>query len=216
MNVSASITELPVLRFRLPGQWFMIPLRDRDEARASIERLVAQQVGKADRFATLRRDIRVRMFSALQEAIDGEGQSMQVALNIVPEVPISASFTVFLPAVSLTPSFGTSPTAVMDVFQQGLAAATELETATRFTMADSEVLRVHRRHTASFDEKHEDIDTLMVDYWMTIPETKRVVLVSFSTLYSEISEIMLTFFDSIVRASYWQYPEPSGEGSAMR
>lgn len=39
-----------------------------------------------------------------------------------------------------------------------------------------------------------------------LPYVKRVVLVSFSTLFSDLSDVMVGFFDSIVRASYWQQP----------
>ncbi|MCU1513753.1 MAG: hypothetical protein JWO10_843 [Microbacteriaceae bacterium] len=199
--------ELPTIRFRLPGQWFQIPLHSRDEARTAIERVVLQQVGAADDRATLRRELRGRLFSALEAAIDGDGQSMQIALNIVPEVPISASFSVFLPQVTLTPSIGTSPTAVMDLFERGLATATDMTTAKRFSTPDSAVLRLHRREMAKVDDKHEDLPSLMVDYWVTIPGFKRVVLLSFATVFSELEEVMLQFFDSIVGVTYWSQPE---------
>jgi hypothetical protein len=207
-------TELPTLRFRLPGQWSQIPLHERAEARTAIERLVELQVGKADQYATLRRDIRSRLLAALEAAIDGSGQSMHVALNVVPEVPISASFTVFLPAVALTPALGTTSTAVMDVFERGLATAADMETAQKFGIAGSEVLRVHRETVADFDDEHRDIRSLVVDYWLTVPGTKRIVLVSFSTLFSELAEVMITFFDSILRASYWEMPA-AGEDAGV-
>jgi hypothetical protein len=208
MTEAAITDSLPALRFRLPGRWFQVPLHSRDAARDSITRLVAQQVGPADDLGALRRELTRRMFAAVEAAIDGDGQSLQVALTIVPEVPLSASFAVFLPEVTLTPAIGTSPAAVMDLFERGLADATDVSTATRFSTPDSAVVRVHRHVLAEVDDRHEPLDSLMVDYWLTVPGMKRVVLVSFSTVYSELEEVMMTFFDSIIGATYWLPGEP--------
>jgi hypothetical protein len=200
---SAEVATLPALRFRLPGQWFQVPLHSREEARTAVERLVRHQVGPADDRAGLRRELTARFFTAIEGAIDGNGQSMQVAITIVPEVPISANFTVFLPEVTLTPAIGTSPDAVMELLRRGLEGVTDLSTEARFDTADSAVLRLHREQAARVDDENDDVPALAVDYWITVPGHKRVVLVSFATVYSELTEVMLTFFDSIVRASYW-------------
>jgi len=196
---------LPELRFRLPGQWWQIPLHGREEARDSIKKLVSRQVGTADDKAKLRDQLRRQLLQAVEVAIEGNGQSMQVALDVVEEFPIPVSFTVFLPQLQLTPSVGTEGASVISLLQRGLEAVASgrLETAHRFTAHDSEVLRVHRQHLIRGEDGEEGLPALAADYWLSIPETKRVVLVNFSTALTGIDEVMLTFFDSIVRASYW-------------
>lgn len=216
---AAALQDLPILTFRLPGQWWQIPLSDERAARAAIGALVDTQVGSADNQATLRRDLKSRMLAALDSAIAGDGQSMQIALTIVPETPMSASLLVFLPNVFLTPAIGTAPSAVMDVLRLGLETATDISTMVRFATSDSEILRLNRvthaatvveqaaaAFAASADAEKNRIPALMVDYWMTVPGFKRAVLVSFSTVYADLEEVMLTLFDSIIRASYWRWP----------
>ena len=197
---------LPTLRFLLPGQWASIPLHDTEVARSAIRQLVDVQIGKADQLAGLRRDIRSRLLDSLETSIAGAGQSMQVALEMVPGVPISANFTVYLPDVSLAPAIGTSGAAVLEVLRRGLTDVMDLSSEHRFAAGDSEVLRLQRVVTREAEGQLAAITSLIVDYWVTVPGAKRVVLVSFSTLFSDLSDVMVNFFDSIVRASYWQQP----------
>ena len=210
MAVESPVEVLPQLRFRLPGRWAQIPLHNRDEARAAIRRLVSTQIGNADEAATVRADLRRQFEAALAEAIDGEGQSMQVAIEIIEKLPTPASFTVFLPAQRLTPAVGTTPEAVMAVLDQALADRGDvgIETASRFTAGESEVLRAHRYQFVPTTEGEVDLRVLVVDYWMTVPGTKRVILVNFHTALADLEQQMLVLFDSIVRATYWQRPEP--------
>lgn len=208
---TAEPSPLPQLRFRLPGEWWQIPLHSSEEAIVSIRRLIDKQVGNADAHATLRSQLRRQFAAAAAIAIEGDGQSLQIALSIVEELPVPVSFTVFLPQLRMTPAVGTSPAAVIAVLQQGLAETTGPEWATlhRFATATSEVLRTHRRQLVAGYESadaEESVPTLSVDYWMTIPGSKLVVLVNFSTVLADIDDVMLTLFDSIMSATYWDAP----------
>jgi hypothetical protein len=197
---------LPMLRFRLPGEWWQIPLHDRVEARESVRRLVQRRVGAGDRLATVRADFRRELFGLVDGAIDGHGQSMHIALNVVQDLPLSASFTVFLPEVGMTPAVGTDPRGVLRVLEEGLrqAGTDDWETIERFEVGESAVVRVHRQRLVPTGGSEPDRSALSVDYWMTIPGTKRVVLIAFSTAFAELEEVMLTFFDSIVRVTWWE------------
>ncbi|MEK8227072.1 hypothetical protein NKG05_14850 [Oerskovia sp. M15] len=116
---------LPELRLRLPGSWWQVPLHDRDEARASVRRLVAVQVGPSDDRTSVRIELERRVLSALDDAIDGDGQAFHVALSIVPGVPLAVTAMVALPAQQLTPAIGTSASATMAILERGLADLTE-------------------------------------------------------------------------------------------
>lgn len=209
------MSALPTLRLRLPGQWWQIPLHDRDEARESIRRLVSRQLGSADVHAQAREDLRRHLLAALEQSIAGDGQSFHVALEIVPDIPVPVAISVAMPQQAITPAVGTSPAAVMEILERGLelAAPETWATAQRFESRGSSVLRLHRRQSVeTLDTDGENpgkpVDGLAADYWMTVPGTKRFVLVACSTAFGPLEQIMLTFFDSIVRAAYWE-PQPA-------
>lgn len=200
---------LPVLRFRLPGRWWPVPLHDAAGARASIRELVREQVGRADELAGLREALARRTLAALDQAIAGAGQSMHLALEIVPGVPLPASFTVFLLDPVLAPAVGTDPSRVVQVMERAVVEGRMpgFETRTRFTAHRSEVLRVHRVREAEVQEGGADgARLLLIDYWVTVPGTKRMVLVSCSSALVELQHELLGFFDAVIRASYWAEP----------
>ncbi len=202
-----TVTALPSLRFRLPGTWAQIPLHDAQEARDAVKKLVARQLGSTDEAATAREQLRRQFTEALKDAIAGEAQSMQIALEIIDGLPTPASFTVFLPTQQITPAIGTSPGAVMEVLEQGIAVRPELQDSVlKFATAESEVLRTYRYELVTVDEQAEPMKVLLVDYWMTVPDTKRFVLVSFHTALADAATEMMTLFDAIVAASYWRHP----------
>ncbi len=208
MSTSPSTVTGPQLRFRLPGSWWQVPLTDAAEAKASIRRLVDRQAGNRDDRATERETMRRQFLAAAEHAIEGNGRSMHVALEIVEDLPIPVSFTVYLPDLRLTPAVGTDGGAVIDILERGMAARAsfDAEKVKRFTVGESSVLRVHHDEIMHREEPAEDIPALVTEYWISIPGTKRVALISFSTGLSGIDEIMLGFFDSIVGATYWELP----------
>lgn len=103
----------------------------------------------------------------------------------------------------MTPAIGTSPTAVMKVLEQTLSTGKRLDASTirRFDIRESKVLGTHRvREPANEDEPR----TLIADYWVTVPRSKRVLLITFGTGLVDITDEMLGLFDSILAASYWK------------
>jgi hypothetical protein len=171
----------------------------------------------------LRNELQRHLLAALEESIDGDGQSFHIALEIVPRIPIPVAVSVTLPQQAITPAVGTDPDAVMSVLAQGLqeTQGAAWATAHRFATKDSAVLRLHRRFgvdgkavdLGDVDPEHlpahdgEDVlDVLAAQYWMTIPGTKRFAMVSCSTAYGPLEETMLRFFDSLIRATFWHLP----------
>lgn len=208
MPVGDAEEALPRLVLRLPGAWSQIPLDDRERARAAIRELVRRQVGVADDRAILRDELARHLLASLEESIAGEGQSFHVALQIVPKLPIPVSIAVSLPDQAVTPAVGTAPSAVMAVLAQGLeqTQAESWPTAKRFQTKESEVLRLHRRVPVEGKRGEEPLDSLVADYWMTIPGTKRFALVTCATALGPLEDTMLGFFDSLVRVSRWEAP----------
>ncbi len=143
--------------------------------------------------------------AALEGSIAGDGQSFYVALEIVPNMPIPVTASVTLPQQAITPAVGTSPAAVMAVLERGLeqTRAEMWPTAKRFDTTQSAVLRLHRRVPIPGNDSEETVDGLVADYWMTVPGTKRFVLVSFSTAFGPLEDTMLGFFDSLIGVAGW-------------
>lgn len=204
---------LPTLRFRLPGDWWLIPLADREAAVASATRLIRQRIGTQDDRATLRARLSRDLAAAIDEAIAGNGQSMLIAVQIVETVPIPISITVYLPDVSMSPAIGTSADRVLDILEQGLEGLDvpeigDLGELERVALKGTTALRSVRTRQIEVGTGDDRglMDVLVVDYWVAVPGTKRVVLANFSTSYAELREQMLVFFDAIMRAAYFEGP----------
>lgn len=202
-------TDLPSLRFRLPGTWAQIPLHDAEEARSAVRKLVNRQLGGVDEGANTREQLRRQFNEALKGAIAGDAQSMQIALEIIEGLPTPASFTVFLPAQPLTPAIGTKPGAVMEILEKGIRARPDIDLASivKFDTAESAVLRTTRLELMVVDTDAEPMKVAIVDYWMTIPGSKRFVLINFHTALADAVAEMTELFDAIVRAAYWKHPD---------
>lgn len=205
---------LPRLKLRLPGSWWQVPLTDEASARDSIKRLIERQVGRGDEQARLRAELRAQFTAALATAIEADGQAMHIALDVVEEVPLSASIAVFLPPLGMTPAIGTSGAAVIDVLEQGLRALPGADPGSMviFDAGVSAVLRTHHRTTTLVrgdDGAQAELPMVVADYWVSVPGTKRVMLLTFTTVFAELEEVMLGFFDSIVRLIDWE-PAPLG------
>ena len=194
---------LPTLRFTLPGEWAEVPLHEPEQARAAIRRLVDSATGRTDELATVRDGLRRRLFASVEGVIGGEAQSLHVALDLVEDVPLPVSFTVFLLDQRMTPAVGEDPAAVLDVLARGLASAS-------VGMAPHRVGEVALR-ASSLSTTAEGLPSLRVDYWLPVPATKRVALVSFSTVLAGIAEEMTVLFDSIVLGTRWQESARTGE-----
>ena len=196
-------TPLPELRLRLPGAWWQIPLTDHDAARAAVRELVTARLA-GDELAKVRIAAERRFLAGLEQAIAGDGLALHVALTIVPGVPIPISVLVLQPEQQLTPAIGTSPAATMEVLASGLERHGEVH---RFATTESEVARrVRRAPMSSQVEGADDVDQLTVEYFLTVPGTKRFLLVVFSAPLGELGDVLVDLFDSIVRVSYWRRP----------
>lgn len=216
MNGAAPDLELPILRFRLPGDWWRIPLVDRAEASASAMRLIRNRVGVQDERARLRNRLHRDFVTAIDEAINGHGQSLLLAIQIVQTVPLPITIAVYLPDVSMSPAIGTNGDRVLDILQLGLEGIDGRQLGgqrdvTRLELPGTMALRTSRiRSTTVGDGEDESVvEVFSVDYWLAVPGTKRIVLVNFSTSFAQLREYIQTFFDSIMRATYWQQPTTS-------
>ena len=207
---------LPTLRFRLPGDWWTVELHDRDAAVASAHRLARHRIGPQDDRVLLRQRVTKELTEAIDAAIRAGGQSMFIAINILDGVPLPISFAVYLPEVGMTPAIGTDPDRVLDILERGIehvageghADPGDPADRERITLPETKATRLHRVRAIDVGSGEDagTMETLVVDYWVAVPRTKRVMLVSFTTSMAALQEQLLQFYDAIMRAARWEHP----------
>lgn len=215
---AAALPALPALRFRLPGDWWTTELHDRGAAVASASRLVRHRIGPQDDRALTRARLTREFTSAIDAAIRAGGQSMFIAIQIVDGVPLPISFAVYLPDAAMTPATGTDPDGVLDILERGIVHVVSTDHADpgdpadriRLDLAGTKATRLHRVRAVEVGTGQDSgtSETLVVDYWVAVPKTKRVLLVSFSTSMAPLQEYLLQFFDAVMRAAVWDEPGP--------
>lgn len=199
----------PPLRFRLLGSWHPVLLNQLATSDL-IADFIASVVGKRDIDATVRARLRRDLTTAIVRAQAGHAQAMFIATEITPGLPMPVTLTVYSPPqMRMSPAVGTAPATVMAALQESftLTAMAHLETARRTSIAGSEILRLHHVDDHDIPEQPDlHTRTLTADYWYTVPGSKRVVVATFSTPMGDIPNLMLDYFDALVRASYWEAP----------
>lgn len=195
--------------FRLPGQWLHLLPDEPELSAARIRDHVERVVGKHDDMAQVRALMRDRLKEGLEVAGAGQAESMFICRQLTPKVPMSAVMTVFSPSeLRIAPAVGTSPEAVIDMLRRALERKGEpgIEDAVELELPDSRALRMHRVDRRPVAEQAPSIKQsfLIVDYWVARPGTKEVLLVNMFSPLGDIPNVMLSFFDSIVRLSRFE------------
>ncbi len=202
-------TVAPPLRFRLLGSWHPV-LLNQLATPDLIAEFIASVVGKRDIDATIRARMRRDLETAIATAQTGHAQAMFIATEITPGLPMPVTLTLYSPPrMRMSPAVGTAPGTVMSVLMDSFSrtAMPHLDTARRSSIAGSEIVRLHHVDDHDIPEQPElHTRTLTADYWYTVPGSKQVVVATFSTPMGDIPNLMLDYFDALVRASYWEEP----------
>ncbi len=226
-------TTVPAIQFRLVGKWTQIPAsahREQDRARA-VRAIVGEALGAADELASQRAGLRRQILDAVTSASEAGAQSLFIASEIAKDMPMPVTMTVYAPEeLKMSPSIGTEAEHVINTAEAALRAIDTpgLSTATRVAHPHTQALRLHRFLGSTpavprefgrpmgeqdapeghpLDEGAPEVTSLVVDYWLAVPGTKRTVLVNFFTPMVQIPHLMLALFDGIILASYFQEDE---------
>lgn len=203
----------PILSLRLPGNWWEVPLDDRDAARASLRRLARTQLGSADSRAADRIAIEQRTLAALERAIAGDGQFFYVALSIVPGARISLNAIVASPdeIVPHQPDPSLAPTDILQrVVERGRDSGDPPLVRVR-SKAGIAVRRVRYAVEEIADPGLGDgrpvrESRAAFEYWFAQPETRRLVVATFSAPAGPLEKELMGLCDQIVAASDWRVP----------
>jgi len=218
----------PELKFRLIGDWHPVLLpqvETRDLIAAYVNGLVGRRDEDANARALLTRELRAVTDSAAQ----GEVTAMFL-MTALTGVPMPVALTVISRSdLRMAPAFGTAPQKVIEILHESFRQLSRpgVEDAVVLSIPEAEVLRLHTTTEVDVEFSEEEraaadptvlaeVDqlrnrALTAEYWYTVPGTKNVLLVNLSTPMADIPHIMLDFFDSIIKASYFEMPETAAE-----
>lgn len=198
---------MPDLRLALPGTWGRVDLDSPEAIASSIRKLVSRLAGRADKAASFRAELRAQFSRLADKAAAGGASEIYFAIEVVPGLPLPASLTVFWPDEVITGSVPTRPATVIELVQEALVSSPEAkgyqdllveELAGTVTLRRTKVLE--NPETVELPA-HE---TLLVDYWLAVPGTQRVVLLTFSSTLLKVKESLLELFRATVGAIHWE------------
>ncbi|MFZ4893412.1 hypothetical protein ACL9RL_03065 [Plantibacter sp. Mn2098] len=224
-------TAIPAPALRFPGIWHAMPLDGSDAARQSRRAVASALAGTGDERAQARAILDQRLARAAESAGDLGGRRLFLAEQVTDGVPVTAALTEILVDAKMSPAIGTAASEVMDVLLEGFRHTDDPEAADgeRFTIGDAEVFRrvsvqvddggvrnvselgdvepvvieFFRSLGLPEDGAVPSTSTLRVEYWVTVPTTKRVLLFSFATPFAELREPLVNLFTAIVSTLEW-------------
>lgn len=170
-------------------------------------------VGEGDQSAKARALFSDSIGKGADAAIEGGAVSMFVAKELDADTPLAVTLTVYAPEeLRMSPAIGESPEAVLGVLRQGFGSV-DLDGFDTLQEMDLNGFKALRTHTIKVEDLDDDdlegISThnMTVNYWCTVPDTKKIALVNFVTPMGTIKHTMLTLFDAILEAAYFEAPE---------
>lgn len=200
------------LAYRLPGEWWEIPLGSTEAVTASVRALVRTRLGRRDDLAAVRAEQRRRLVGAATRAMAAGATQLHVSQRDDDGVAFASMLTEYRPRLPLGER--AEPALVADALARALAASeapdvppgAHWETfveqgGAMFGKADGFVLRLSRTQDAPSSDG--SIPALTVDYWLTVPGRAASVLVTFTTALTELAPLMTELFDGVIAAAEW-------------
>lgn len=200
-------TAGPAAQIVLPGSWWKIPVADEEGTKRAIRGLADKVTNKVDEFARLRADLRRELTKLTDEAREGGARELFIALEIVPGFAIPMSLALFWPDLNVLGSLPSNSASVIDIVK---VALTSLPDAAEYTeqevipLGDTSTFRRCKTVEHPADGDTPAYSTFMVDYWVAVPQSQHVALLSFSTNFPEEREMILELFNVIVASLRWE------------
>ncbi|WP_341976137.1 hypothetical protein LTA6_000680 [Microbacterium sp. LTA6] len=199
------------LRFRLPGRWFSVDLSAEEATNSSIRRIARDAIGPADDRAVERATVRNQLHEAVAAGAQGEVRAIMFSTEIAPGTPLPVTLLVFEPAdLRMSPAVGTAPQKVLKVMAEGLKQIDPAAFASMVEVRGPGVpaLRTHRVELVEEGAESDGVMRLIADYWIPVPDTKRILMVRFSTPLGELENVMCALFDEFVAVAYFSDEKP--------
>lgn len=175
----------------LPGTWAAIPMADADSMKRRVAALVKEQMGRDDRLASRRLQLRNELTEVAGTAAEQGAVSFALALELLPGVPFGAAMMARLQPWS-DPGVGD--------------AAARLAT----TFPDAEILPLDAggwaaRTATTGTQKYatEETPSLLVEYWTPAPHTSELLYITVSAPMAPQSPLFIQLFDAVIGSLTW-------------
>jgi len=198
----------PRLVLTLPGAWLQIDPSDRELSHRRIGDFVKRAMGRADELATVRAAMREALGTLMERSATGGAAGTAESVFVCDEVSrgtkLPLCVSVFTPErMRISPTVGTAPDAVIGAFHEALVAICDGDGWEHVSCRDGAALRRVRvvDEPLSADVPDETARIWGVDYWRTVPDSKRLVLVTATSPLADIPETLVRLTDAIVATS---------------
>lgn len=190
-----------------PGSWAVIPLSSAETAERRASALIKKQLGRNDRLAGLRRELREGINESVREAIDLGAVGLAISLEILPGIPFPASLLI------LPLDWPASPNEAEASAEQRLLAAYPgsvlLEEGT-----ERPIVRRHELVTTTYET--ESSQDLKINYWLPVGDGSRIVRVYVKAPMAHTPPLWLELFDTIIGSVGWLNRKDAIEEEAIR
>jgi len=188
----------------LPGTWWAIPVADPAETERAVAGIVSGTIGRRDEDARLRAELRARFLYAADRARSSGAVQLHLCREVMPDVPLPASLTVYWPRIALRAS--DDPAEALRAVLGSISASSDagvenLGDDDRVFPCGSAVRR-SRLVEAEPDSPEAGVRTVEIDYWIATP-SHRVLLLSFACGLPELAEGLAELFDLVVATVGW-------------
>lgn len=188
----------------LPGSWAVIPLQGVDQASSRINALIKKQLGRNDRLAGMRRELKQSLIESVKEALDIGAVGLAISLEILPGIPFPASLVILPLDWAPTELDSTASPA-----QRLLAAYPGSE-----LIDDSSERPIVRRHelvTTTYET--ESSTDLKINYWLPVADGSSLARVYVKAPMAHTPELWLELFDTIIGSLGWLNRDSSDDNN---
>jgi hypothetical protein len=190
----------------LPGTWWNIPVHDAEASKRAIHALANRVTHRMDSFARLRGDLRAQLTELADKAREGGAEQVYLALEIVPGAPLPMSLAVSWPDIDVLGSTPSKPESVIELVRIALSSlpdAADYQDEEVAELGGTATLRRCKIIEHPADGEVGAYDSLVVDYWIAVPGTQNVALLTFSTSIVEERELVLQLFRVMIETLRW-------------
>lgn len=204
----------PGFEFLLPGTWKHLPVADPAAAKRVIARMTSEAVGNADDRASLRAEIRTQFEAALDRARAANADRLWLCSEVMPGVPLPASITAYFPALAIRGAEdGTSEADRLHRLlgpPEDAVEEVDLEVAGRPAIRRAAVVS----GPVSSAPDAANVDTLELDYWVLLPDSRKLLLLSVACGLPLLRERLTQLFDLVLSTLRWTEPESPAAAAA--
>lgn len=196
----------------VPQDWWRIPLEDEDRRRRSVRALVRRQFRGVDCDPRTRRELKEVLDNVADSGQRRGGVELYVSTGLDAGVPLPASLLVsVIRPEELGAGGPTTPDELYMVLRDSAPDVSVVPLdAGRALRRRRELLRRDVR-----DLGHQKPGTEL-DYFVPVPHSTALLLLSFSTPLGEVSGALVELFDAVAASLHWG-AEPAGRaGCRMR